>query len=342
MSTDYTVVIPHRNEGKELAATIENIQETQENCVAIIAQEDKTGAGTAATRHAGTMRAETRIVITIDGHMKFDPEALDNLASFLAMDMTRVGCLSCHTNPECSFDGAAYWGADIHEFGNEYALEPKWAKRSAPGEIACLMGACYGFSRPFYEALGSPWSIGRGWGCDETLLSIPTLLAGGSIHVLADRCAHRMKKPKDVAYRQSEKEIAAIWYTRAALLEYIQPDNLKALRAHMQKDRNLPFRFGKEVAKAAEMLAAARTMSYSDFRAKWLTPDKSRAAATTTTTTTTRGKYSRLPSVADPGIRCPHCGLVADDHRITNTWPNGNRRRLCAGCGRPFMSRFGV
>jgi hypothetical protein len=43
------------------------------------------------------------------------------------------------------------------------------------------------------------------------------------------------------------------------------------------------------------------------------------------------------PKVADPGIPCPHCRHLYG-HKVTHTYPNGNRRRLCHGCGLPFIT----
>ncbi len=332
MSEKYTVVIPVRDEGSDLDQTIANIGETQTQCAAILVERDTTGAGTAATRHAGTMRAQTETVITIDAHMRFKPGSLDLMAEFLADDRKRVCCLSCRTNPECDFTGPVYRGANLREWGGEYALEPKW-RRGEPGEVACLMGACYGFSREFYESLGSPWSLGRGWGCDETLLSIPARLAGGSVQCLPDECAHRLKTPRDVKYRQTDAEISAIWYTRFALLDYVRPANREALRRRMRKSANCP-RLDAAVKRAAEQLDRVRVLSWEEYAARWLTSGESPEVPVP-------AKRDRLPSVADPGIRCPHCGGISDRHPVTNTYANGNRRRLCANCGRPFVTRFG-
>lgn len=41
--------------------------------------------------------------------------------------------------------------------------------------------------------------------------------------------------------------------------------------------------------------------------------------------------------VVDPGVRCPHCHALYE-HKVTHVYPNGNRRRICNGCGRPFVS----
>ena len=37
--------------------------------------------------------------------------------------------------------------------------------------------------------------------------------------------------------------------------------------------------------------------------------------------------------------RCPHCGNT-EKHRVTNTYPNGRRRRICGNpvCGKPFIA----
>jgi len=47
--------------------------------------------------------------------------------------------------------------------------------------------------------------------------------------------------------------------------------------------------------------------------------------------------YYQGPQVMERGIPCPHCGHLFG-HRVTNTYPNGRRRRLCGGCGKPFVA----
>ncbi|MFW5857919.1 MAG: hypothetical protein ACOCX4_08575 [Planctomycetota bacterium] len=48
--------------------------------------------------------------------------------------------------------------------------------------------------------------------------------------------------------------------------------------------------------------------------------------------------YVESPLVTEPGIRCPHCTQSGHEHRVLNTYPNGNRRRKCQFCARPFMT----
>jgi len=35
---------------------------------------------------------------------------------------------------------------------------------------------------------------------------------------------------------------------------------------------------------------------------------------------------------------CVHC-LAEVDHKVTNTYPNKNRRVICGACGNPFIMR---
>lgn len=51
-----------------------------------------------------------------------------------------------------------------------------------------------------------------------------------------------------------------------------------------------------------------------------------------------RCTYIANKVVTDVGIPCNHCGHKYD-HKITNTYGNGNRRRLCGKCGKPFVTR---
>jgi DNA-directed RNA polymerase subunit RPC12/RpoP len=48
-------------------------------------------------------------------------------------------------------------------------------------------------------------------------------------------------------------------------------------------------------------------------------------------------QYIQAPVAIDNGVPCSHCGHRFG-HRVTNTYANGNRRRVCASCGKPFVS----
>ena len=48
--------------------------------------------------------------------------------------------------------------------------------------------------------------------------------------------------------------------------------------------------------------------------------------------------YTQSPVITDHGVKCPHCGAKYK-HLITNTYRNGNRRRVCGSCEKPFITR---
>jgi hypothetical protein len=58
---------------------------------------------------------------------------------------------------------------------------------------------------------------------------------------------------------------------------------------------------------------------------------------TETEQTETKRQYIQAPVALDPGVPCSHCGHRYG-HHVTNTYPNGNRRRLCGACGKPFVA----
>jgi hypothetical protein len=53
--------------------------------------------------------------------------------------------------------------------------------------------------------------------------------------------------------------------------------------------------------------------------------------------TETKRQYTQAPVAVDPGVPCSHCGHRYG-HKVTNTYPNGNRRRMCGACGKPFVA----
>jgi hypothetical protein len=44
-----------------------------------------------------------------------------------------------------------------------------------------------------------------------------------------------------------------------------------------------------------------------------------------------------LKTAPDYGTPCTHCG-ERYGHTVTHTYPNGNRRRICGNCKKPFIS----
>jgi len=425
MNKRYTVVIAERNE-PDLKATVSDIR-ANSALADVVVISDKTGRGPQACRHYGITQAKTDIVIIVDGHMRFAPGSLDKMAA-AALPGDVVGCALCHHNADLSFEDSPYagarWAWKSEDRGQYFVLTGKWRDRADLGAIPCVMGACYSFSRAWYEKIGSPWRLGRGWGLDEETLSLATWLMGGRCEQVAAEVAHQYRIQSTLPYRLSAAQSAGVWANRITFLEMLPlPDQDRdELTAWLHQNgalrgpagvavRNMvdhvataairetlaagPRTFAEwkttfitqtegepqmrkelldrakragidgakmtnaeikkalaepDAGKVAEMVAGAgATMERppAGFLGTLGTPAKKkrgRPRKTTTTATTPAtpppARAERIPNriTADLGAPCVHCGHRYD-HKITNTFPNGNRRRVCGKCGRPFITR---
>jgi hypothetical protein len=359
----YSVVIPERNEAENFKLTAENIMQTQKHCNDIRHVPDNQGNGTSSSRHAGTVKAINEVIITCDAHMRFKAGALDLMAQYIADNPLSLACLKCHHNETMSFDDNCYYGAEIHwkqeEPNNNRALSAKWRGSTATGEISAVMGACYGFDRRTYRKLGEPWRLGVAWGNDEETISIAIRLIGGSVVLLDGECAHQLRKVS--GYQVNEADIIGVWYNRIRNLHYlpIEPATAAELQEYVLSNPD-PTRRRKEIIRllnykmpdiqqSKSVLLNNQTISFNDYATKWIinypkgeTMARSRKTTTTTQTTTAAAvKRSILPVVEDLGLRCPHCGTVGRNYKITNTYPQ-SRRHICGNCERPYivMNKF--
>jgi hypothetical protein len=64
---------------------------------------------------------------------------------------------------------------------------------------------------------------------------------------------------------------------------------------------------------------------------------KAKVAAMVESRDAHKRQYTQAPVAVDAGVPCSHCGQRYG-HKITNTYPNGNRRRLCGSCKKPFVA----
>lgn len=363
----YSVVIPERNEAENFKLTAENIMQTQRNCNDIRHIEDSQGNGTSYSRHAGTVKAINEIIITCDAHMRFKPGVLDDMAQYIADNPLSLACLKCHHNETISFDDCCYYGAEIHwkqeEKNNNRALSAKWRGSTATGEISAVMGACYGFDRRTYRKLGEPWRLGVAWGNDEETISIAIRLIGGSVVLLDGECAHQLRRVS--GYQVSEADVIGVWYNRIRNLHYlpIEPATAAELQEYVLSNPDSANRRKEilkllakkmpEIQQAKAVLINNQTISFSDYATKWIVNypqevimarkkgSKNLTMATTQTTTTTAAesatpKRSLLPVVEDCGLKCPHCGTIGRDYKVTHRYPM-SRRYICCHCAKPFI-----
>jgi hypothetical protein len=222
----YSVIIAERNE-PDLAATCANIRANSNAHVVVMS--DRKGLGPQAMRDKGIwLTPGSDVVIIMDGHMRVQPGMLDAMAEYCARKPTSVVGTRCFHHYDITWTGKAYNGARFSwidkgkDAGEPQSFAGKWRKSDAVGQIPCVMGACYGFTREWYiNGLRRPWQYGTGWGCDEELISAATWLRGGSVELLPYAVWHRARKPGQVPYKITDMQLLGVWANRLRLLDML-------------------------------------------------------------------------------------------------------------------------
>ena len=355
----YSIVIAERNETENLKQTIANIQATQKGDFEIIAISDNSGKGPQFCRNEGINRAKNDTIIITDAHMRFKPGVLDKQAEYTAKNQNHLSCLKCHHNRTMSLDDSPYMGAKFtwksQERSQFWILHGQWRSENTTGEIPCVMGACYGLSKANYiDKLKNPLRFGKGWGMDEELLSITNWLCGGKTILLDLDCAHLERVQTDIPYRFTHENMCGVWANRFALLAILPMSMADVNELRNWLDRNADVQRNKRKIMSLVDVDAmmnqldwykAQERSFSQWKEIFITEgadmkkQKSRASAVQTMEVPRNYPTTITPNimVKDEGIRCPHCG-ERFGHCITNTYPNGNKRRKCGGCNTPFMT----
>jgi len=324
--TKFSVVIPERNEKQNFEETKQNILETQKHCDEVIHIEDIKGYGTSYSRHLGVIQAQNEIIITCDAHMRFKPNALDLMADYIAENEDILCCLKCYHNKNMSFNEACYYGADLlwvqEEKDNDRVLSAVWRKEKTCGEIASVMGACYGFRKSSYDKIGQPWKLGVAWGLDEETISMAMRLIGGKVELLDYECAHLLKTVSN--YNLNKNDYIGVWYNRIRNLYYLPIDIDTAKEMHKIVMNNANARLHapqidlllkskmKDILEAKKVLMTHQKVSFDDYANKWIYGKK-----------------------ADE-MECPHCHVISDNIRMTNSYPF-SKRYVCGICEHPFI-----
>ena len=282
----YTVVIPEHNEKQNLKETIDNIKSTQKNCDHIEHINDEARLGTSYSRHLGIFQSKNDVIITIDAHMRFEDGALDKMAEHITKsEIDTVCCLMTHYNETFDFTKAKYTGAKLlwkqTEEDSRKCMSAVWGNNEV-GEIPAIMGGCYGFKKSTYEKLGSPWSLGYGWGYDEETLSLSIRLIGGNVELLPYACAHLYVASKSIENSSKEEELIKLWYNRLRNIYYLplsDKDRLELIN-YMLKDNS--FKNNKDIIMAEldkripqidiarDILISNQTVSFEDYAKKWI------------------------------------------------------------------------
>jgi len=208
-----SVVIASHNEWHGvLNNTLKSIRETGGYHVEIVLVDDASGTrirvddpdikllvnrkrlGVGPSRHLGVEAATADLILITDAHVVFPPRWVEKVYGTLPGTEQLVLCGKCLALDENrpSLDAAIgeYNGARM-VICDETAevrwriLTAKWREDRRAQDmyrLSAMMGACYVLHKSWYNLIGG-LRILKNFGCDEELMSIRTLRAGGTIRM---------------------------------------------------------------------------------------------------------------------------------------------------------------
>lgn len=208
-----SVVIASHNEWHgTLNNTLHSIRETGGSYVEIIVVDDGSSTrirvddpdiklicnrrrlGVGPSRHLGVEAATAEMILITDAHVIFPPGWVHKLFNALPGNEHLVLCGKCLALDEnhAQLDAATgeYNGARmvISDDGAEVRwriLSAKWREDRRGQDyypLSAMMGACYAMNKSWFKYIGG-LKVLKNFGCDEELLSIRTIRAGGTIRM---------------------------------------------------------------------------------------------------------------------------------------------------------------
>lgn len=335
------IICAWRKGEDDLEATIESAKKSAPKNAVVYTVEDKNGEGPGRTRHKGITQSVGDIIIIIDAHMMFKDDAL----KIMAKHAEKVGlcCAQTYHNEKCAFEGQPYRGARLvykAKEGNHYScLVGKWSDAKKAGEVTCVMGGCYAFTREWYYKVGQPLAMLDGWGGDEEILSIASWLSGTMPACTVAEIAHRYRPSPP--WQVTEREKLNARNSRLSVIHAVVPNDSEKRNLIEWQRHNVtfdaPYIPSSEcvrVQKAIQKLPRKYDQWLKDVCGTELLEDKQIA--------TPQRQPNKVISVA--GVKCPCCGLIQESFEVTHTvtYPNGNksRRHVCPSCKGAFRTMF--
>lgn len=187
--------------------------------------------GTSAMRHAVVSNSDTPLVISCDSHLEFPQGWLDKYIDELESHPNSVVCPICDCVDPETLESHPHYAANLHwmadhdphtgtnrHAGERVAVTGRWRKHPdiEPGPVGCIMGACYGVNRAWYNHIGEPWKYGYGWGSDEESITLASSFCGGQSRMVDTRIRHMTQK--NITYMPSRDHTTAVWYNRLRLI----------------------------------------------------------------------------------------------------------------------------
>jgi hypothetical protein len=310
---DVSVIITTRNE-ELLSWTIDNIRRTSKGknieiivgfdgwqAPQFVKQAEKADSyfftsydclGVGRSRDLAIMRAKGEYIIIMDAHMDFKPGWIDLLLEPVKKDGKVLSCSrSVVMGGDClniNKEGLLIrYGARLpiaQENTRRIPLDPVWHTDRPAGEIQCILGACYGFTRQRYFDICRPWEFAVGWGSSEQVISVINWFFGGSC-VLTDAVSgHLYRTQSDAMERRSTNiTVPGMFYNRLRLFALLPMDT--KIRAKLTecvwnrsdaikcKDRILAFMNMRPDRKLEDAIkASGRT--FEDYVKAWYPPEE--------------------------------------------------------------------
>lgn len=215
-----SIIIPVLNDNDEVNLTIKSIRETTPNSVEILVIDDgsdipvvlddkdvklfrfndRLGAGQA--RHFGAVNAQSKHLLFIDSHMRFETGWYENAMCRVIGEENTLWCGAClgldSSMMNVKTPIGVYTGADLvlYKQSNNTIFDGVWKSDvvdSDDYEISCVMGACYFIHRDWYFHIRGLEQTMM-WGSEEPILSIKTWLAGGKVRLMKSvRIGHKFR-----------------------------------------------------------------------------------------------------------------------------------------------------
>jgi hypothetical protein len=325
----------------------------------------ETPQGVGQARHWGIVESDAKYIILADAHMNFVKGWYAKFLQHLKEHENHLVCARMQSlNHDWQpYEGQKYWGAHLVEMSREpgnqwWAISAKWNREKVCGKIGAIMGACYGFSKKWYEKLGLPLQILRGWGQDEELLSLLTHLFGGEIHLLDCDVEHVYAAPRIALARMTLEETMNVWVNRYAVVDILptKAETKKELKAWL-KNNNLPSQLDEvyqkrrdEIEDFADFVKKNAVKQYEDLRAEGLvTKISDEEQKLTLQRNLVEADAQRTATRPDPVIirrqlvRCPRCDALDSFVQVRGTQVVGSvvlAYARCKRCGYPAQVRF--
>ena len=227
-----SVVIAFRQEGDEIARTVESIQKTTPNGkVDVILVDDNSEddydygkvadslgcryiklyktLGPSGARGVGVRAAETENVVIMDGHMRFyDDRWNERVCRHLKDNQNAILCSGTTSVKDgLEDDKKNDFGAYIlfeGTPGEEYY--PKWSPENdyidqdnkELSRVPCVLGAFYAFTKNHWNKIGGLEGL-SGYGFDEPYMSLKSWLFGGECLVMKDFYVGHLYREKSTA-----------------------------------------------------------------------------------------------------------------------------------------------